>query len=463
MLLRIFVIIKEIASAYYSKISSEFHWNTGMRGGIILYWEKEWETISREKLTAYQFQFLNQTIGRAAANSEFYKKFNLKPVNSLRDFEEFPFTTKQDLRDHFPYGFLTLGLEQIVRLHSSSGTTGNPTVVFHTKEDIDSWANLVARCMYMTGMRRGDIFQNTMGYGLFTGGLGFHYGAEKLGALTIPTGPGNSKRQIWFMQQFGTTVVHILPSYALHLYTVFNELNLDPKTDLKLRIAFIGSEPHSEEMRKQIEKLYGIKAFNSYGLSEVCGPGVAFECPEQAGMHIWEDHFYIEIIDPRTGRVLPEGEEGELVLTTLRREAMPLLRYRTGDLTRILPDACSCGRTHRRIDRIKGRADDMLIINGVNTFPIQIEQTMMRIPGVGNNYSIEIRKENYMDKMYIQVEFDRDVFEGTLEELTNLQNRVAEELKSELVISPVVRIVEPGSLPVSEGKAKRVHDLREKV
>lgn len=424
-----------------------------------MYWEKDWETMEVDRLREFQLQRLKQTVAQAK-QAEFYRRFKLPMVDKLEDIYKLPFTTKQDLRDYFPYGFLTVGLENVVRLHSSSGTTGNPTVVFHTNKDIDNWANLVARCMYMTGTRKGDIFQNTMGYGLFTGGLGFHYGAEKLGALTIPTGPGNSKRQIWFMQKFGTTVVHILPSYALRLYSNFEEMKLDPRQDLKLRIAFIGSEPHSDEMRKQIEKLYGFRAFNSYGLSEVCGPGVAFECPYQDGMHLWEDYFYVEIIDSRTGAVLPEGEEGELVLTTLQREAMPLLRYRTGDLTRIIPGKCRCGRAHARIDRIKGRADDMLIINGVNIFPVQIEQTIMRIPGVGKNYLIEIQKENYMDKLYVKVEVDRDIFAGTLAGLTELKERITDELKTDLVVTPVVQLVEPNSLPVTEGKAKRVFDLR---
>ncbi|MGE5583140.1 MAG: phenylacetate--CoA ligase family protein [Bacillota bacterium] len=427
-----------------------------------MYWEKEWETIETGRLRDYQLEMLNQAVERAM-KAPFYQNQGLKPVRSLEEVSKLPFTRKQDLRDSFPYGFLTVGLDSAVRLHSSSGTTGNPTVVFHTRADIESWANLVARCMYMTGVRKGDVFQNTMGYGLFTGGLGFHYGAERLGALTIPTGPGNSKRQIWFMQKFGTTVVHILPSYALRLYSNFAELEIDPKRDLKLKIFFIGSEPHSDELRKQIESIYGLKAYNSYGLSEVCGPGVAFECPYQTGMHIWEDYFYVEVVDPKTGEVLPDGEEGELVLTTLRREAMPVIRYRTGDLTRILPGKCQCGRNHRRIDRIKGRADDMLIINGVNIFPIQIEQTIMKIPGVGKNYQIEIHQENYMDKLYVKVEVDREVFEGTLAGLTALQHRITAELQTDLVVSPVVQLVEPDSLPVAEGKAKRVFDLREKI
>ena len=349
----------------------------------------------------------------------------------------------------------------MVRLHSSSGTTGNPTVVYHTREDIGRWQDLVARCMYMTGVRRRDVFQNMMGYGLFTGGIGFHYGAEKLGVLTIPTGPGNSKRQVWFLKSFQTTVVHILPSYALRLHTHFAELGLDPRRDLALRIAFIGAEPHSDEIRQRIQSLYGIQAYNSYGLSEMCGPGVAFECPSQQGMHVWEDQFYPQIVDPDSGETLPDGEEGELVLTTLNRQAMPLLRYRTRDLTRLLPGPCPCGRVHRRIDRIKGRSDDMLIINGVNLFPIQIERTLMKAPGIGNNYLIEIHKENFLDRVVVKVEVGEGSFGGTLAELERLQRHLTEELRAELGVTPTVKLVEPAELPESEGKAKRVVDYRE--
>lgn len=430
-----------------------------------MFWEKEIETIDREELEKYQLKRLNETINNCK-RSPFYKKFfeklNINSINSFEDIKKIPFTTKQDLRDNFPYGFLTVDLEDVVRLHSSSGTTGNPTVVFHTKKDLDEWTNLIARCMYMVGVRKSDVFQNMMGYGLFTGGIGFHYGAERLGVLTIPIGAGNSKRQIWFMKQFKTSVVHILPSYALRLATFFEEMGIDPKKDLSLRIAFIGAEPHSEQIRKKIEEIYNIKAYNSYGLSEMNGPGVAFECPYQNGMHIWEDNYYVEIINPETGEVLPDGEEGELVLTTLKREAMPLIRYRTRDLTRIILGKCQCGRTHKRIDRIKGRSDDMLIINGVNIFPIQIERTIMNIPEVGNNYIIEIRKENYMDKLYVKIELNENMFHGTLNEVENLQKKVIEELKIELGISPVVKFVDAESFPETEGKAVRVYDLRNK-
>ena len=381
-------------------------------------------------------------------------------MRSADDVARLPFTTKADLRDAFPYGFLAVPLEQIVRLHSSSGTTGNPTVIYHTAEDIAAWQDLVARCMYMAGMRKNDVFQNIMGYGLFTGGIGFHYGAEKLGAMTIPIGPGNSKRQIWFMQEFKTTAMHILPSYALRLATHVREMGLDPAADLRIRMAFVGAEPHTEETRRLIEKTWNIKAFNSYGLSEMCGPGVAFECAEQSGMHIWEDQFLVEIIDPESGATLPEGECGELVLTTLNKTGTPLIRYRTRDLTRLIPGPCPCGRTHRRIDRIQGRSDDMMIINGVNIFPMQIEQTLLRIPGIGSNYLIEIHEENFMDKLHISVELAEDTFQGTLSHLEGLQNHVIAGLKEETGVTPVVKLVEAGTLPASEGKAVRVIDKR---
>ncbi|MBN2533511.1 MAG: phenylacetate--CoA ligase [Spirochaetales bacterium] len=429
-----------------------------------MYWNKNIETMPCNELKRLQLKRLKKTIAYAL-KSEYYrnvlKNIHIEKISSLSRISEIPYTSKTDLREHFPYGFLCVPQEEIIRLHSSSGTTGTPTVVFHTKEDIEAWQNIMARCIVMTGARRSDIFQNMMGYGLFTGGLGFHYGAEKVGMLTIPIGPGNSKRQIWFMQQFKTSVIHILPSYALRLHEVMEEMGIDPARDLSLRIAFIGAEPHTEEIRQKIEKLLDIKVYNSYGLSEMCGPGVAFECTYQNGLHLWEDEFYIEIIDPTTGKVLPEGEEGELVLTTLNRKAMPLLRYRTGDLTRIIPGACQCKRTHRRIDRIKGRSDDMLIINGVNIFPMQIEKTIMSIPCVGKNYVIEIHKKNFMDKLVIKAEMAKEHFPGNQAELKHFEQKITGELKTELLVTPDVILVEPGSLPVYEGKAKRVIDLRD--
>jgi phenylacetate-CoA ligase len=427
------------------------------------YWEEQIELLSRTELEQLQLKRLNMTIERAL-KAPYYKnvltKNKITSLGSIQQITDIPFTTKQDLRDHFPYGFLCVDLKQTVRLHSSSGTTGNPTVVFHTRKDIDSWSDIMARCLYMASARSHDVFQNMMGYGLFTGGLGLHYGAEKLGMLTIPIGPGNSKRQIWFMRQFKTTAVHVLPSYALRLAGLMREMEIDPQKDLSLRMAFIGAEPHSKEIRQKIEGLLKLKAYNSYGLSEMCGPGVAFECEVQDGLHIWEDQFFVEIIDPESGEVLPPGKQGELVLTTLHREAMPLLRYRTRDLTSIIDETCRCGRTHHRLTRIRGRSDDMMIINGVNLFPIQIEQVLMRIPEIGTNYEIHINKEDYMDKLHIKVELKEGAFAGTLRQVELLQKRLEDELAAEITVNPKVDLVEAHSLKGHEGKAVRVFDHR---
>jgi phenylacetate-CoA ligase len=412
-----------------------------------------------------QLAQLKDTIGRAGKSFYYSRTFkekglNVNSVKSLNDINKFPFTNKDDLREHWPYGFIAVPKEELVRMHSSSGTTGRATVVFHTANDITVWANLLARCMYMAGMRKSDVFQNMMTYGLFTGGLGFHYGAEKIGALVIPAGAGNSKRQIQLMMDFATTAIHVIPSYALHLSIVFTELKVDPRKDTKVKIAFLGAEPHTEKMRKKIEEIYGYKAFNSYGLSEMNGPGVAFECPYQEGMHIWEDSFLVEIIDPNTLRPVADGVEGELVMTTLRREGMPLLRYRTKDLTRIIPKPCACGRTHRRIERIKGRTDDMLIIKGSNIFPMQIEKKLMEISGVGTNFLIILDREGFNDSLTVKVEVNKKYFSGDMQQLDALRKKIVEELKSEILVTPKVDLVEPDSIPKGEGKAVRVIDNR---
>jgi phenylacetate-CoA ligase len=430
-----------------------------------VFWEKNVETIDRKKLEKLQLTRLKKTVTNAGKSYYYGKLFKEKGISadsikSLEDIRKIPFTNKDDLREHWPYGFIAVSKDELVRMHSSSGTTGRATVVFHTSDDIAVWSNLLARCMYMAGMRKSDVFQNMMTYGLFTGGLGFHYGAEKIGALVIPAGAGNSKRQIQLMMDFETTVVHVIPSYALHLSTVFSELNLDPRKQTKVRIAFLGAEPHTEKMRRKIEEIYGYKAFNSYGLSEMNGPGVAFECPGQEGMHIWEDSFLTEIIDPKTLQPVADGEEGELVMTTLEREGMPLLRYRTKDLTRIIPADCACGRTHRRIERIKGRTDDMLILKGVNIFPMQIEKKLMEIPGVGTNFLIILEREEFNDSMTVKVEVSKDYFSGEVKQLDALRKKIIEELKSEILITPRVDLVEPESIPKGEGKAVRVQDNR---
>jgi phenylacetate-CoA ligase len=431
-----------------------------------MFWEKEIETMPVEKLRRLQLSRLRKSLrqaGKSPAYSKILKIHRISPekIRTLEDLKRLPFTTKEDLRKNFPYGFVTLGQEKIVRVHSSSGTTGRATAVFHTAKDLEGWANLVARCMYMAGVRRDDVFQNMVGYGLFTGGLGFQYGAELLGVLTIPSGSGNSKRQIALMQDFGTSVIHIIPSYALHLWKVFEEMGLDPKKDTKLRIAMIGAEPHSDATRQRIEEMYGVEAFNSYGLSEMNGPGVAFECPEKSGMHFWEDHFLVEVIDPKTLKVLPAGEEGELVFTTLTREAMPLIRYRSKDLATIFPEPCRCGRTHRRISRIKGRSDDMFILKGVNIFPLQIDTILMNLAAVGTNYLVILERENFQDTMIIRVEVRPEFFKGELRQLENLRRQITEALKSELLVTPKVELVEPDTLPKSEGKAVRVVDRRQ--
>jgi phenylacetate-CoA ligase len=432
---------------------------------MVVYWNQDLETMPREAIAKLQLERLQWTLQQAGKSQHYGKIFadrGIEPGNirHLEDIRLLPFTTKENLRSQFPYGLLCVDLKEVVRLHSSSGTTGQATVVFHNHKDIESWADLVARCMYMTGVRQDDVFQNLTGYGLFTGGLGFHYGGERLGALTIPSGTGNTKRQILLMKQFGTTVIHLIPSYAMRLMQVMEELGVDPSSDLKLRIAFLGAEPHSEEVRQRVERYFGVKAYNSYGLSEMNGPGVAFECPEKMGMHIWEDAFLVEIVEPQTLEPLEEGQEGELVITTLKREAMPIVRYRTSDLARILPGKCPCGRTHRRLARIMGRTDDMLIVKGVNIFPIQVEQTLMEISEVGQNYLIILERDDGIDTMRIQVEVRSEIFEEDMRYLKGLEQKIAHELRNELLITPKVELVEPNTLPRSQGKAVRVEDRR---
>ncbi len=429
-----------------------------------MYWEQNIETISRSELEKLQLELLQATIAQAkhsAHYSEVFKTNGLdeNSIQSLDDLKKVPFTTKEDLRNHYPFGFAAVPLEKCVRLHSSSGTTGNPTVVLHSQKDLDEWGNQVARCMYMVGVRDTDVFQNTSGYGMFTGGLGFQYGAEKLGCLTVPAAAGNTKRQIKFITDFNTTTIHAIPSYAIRLADAFYESGYDPKKDTKLKILIIGAEPHSEEQRIRIEELLGVKAYNCFGMSEMNGPGVAFECPKQNGLHIWEDYVIAEIIDPVTLEPVPEGEIGELVLTTLKREAMPLLRYRTRDLTRFIPGTCECGRTHKRIDRFKGRSDDMMILKGVNIFPIQIEKILMQFKELGNNYLITLESIGTNDEMLVEVELS-DLFTDDYSVLQRLTKEITHQLKDEILLTPKVKLVEKGSLPQSEGKAVRVKDLR---
>jgi len=428
-----------------------------------VYWEAAIETLEPARLQELQLTRLRETVSRAA-RSPFYRErlaqAGVTPDNlrTPEDIRKIPFTLKDDLRSQGK-GMLTLPLTELVRLHASSGTTGKATVIYYTREDIEAWADLLARSLYMTGVRPGDVFQNMMGYGLFTGGLGFHYGGERLGCLTIPAGAGNSKRQIQLMQEFGTTVVHIIPSYALYLLNTFAEEGVDPR-DLPLRIAFIGAEPHTEDMRRRIEAAYGLKAYNSYGLSEMNGPGVAFECPEQNGMHVWEDAFVLEVVDPQTLEPVPPGVVGELIFTNLTRQGMPLLRYRTRDLASVDDTPCPCGRAFRRISRIQGRTDDMIIIKGVNIFPMQIEHVLMAMPEVYTNYLVELKRENFNDLMIVKVEVQEHFFREDMRYLNTLRKRVTEALKSELLVTPRVELVEPNTLPRTEGKALRIVDLR---
>jgi phenylacetate-CoA ligase len=428
------------------------------------YWQEEIETMKRSDLEKLQVERLRKTV-EIAMNSPFYGKIfkekGITPesIKSLDDLKRFPFTTKEDLRNNYPFGLASVPKEKIVRLHSSSGTTGNPTVIVHTQEDLNQWANQVARCMYMVGLRDTDVFQNTSGYGMFTGGLGFQYGAERLGAMTIPAAAGNSKRQVKFIMDFGTTVLHAIPSYATRLAEVFFEMGIDPKKDTKLITLCIGAEPHSEEQRKRIEQLLGVKAYNCFGMSEMNGPGVAFECKEQNGLHIWEDYVIAEILDPETLEPVAEGEVGELVLTTINREAMPLFRYRTRDLTRFLPGECPCGRTHRRISRFQGRSDDMMIVKGVNIFPVQIEKILMGFKELGMNYLITIETVGNNDEMMVEVELG-EVRIDDFPKLQALTKEITRQLKDEILLTPHVKLLPKGTLPVSEGKAVRVVDKR---
>ncbi|MBF0484624.1 MAG: phenylacetate--CoA ligase [Candidatus Omnitrophica bacterium] len=433
----------------------------------IIYQNQNLECADRKTLEARQLEGLKFSVGQAlktkfyAANLTGHIK-SADDICSLDDLKKIPFTTKDDLRASYTDGILATDMKDVVRMHTSSGTTGVPTVIYHTQKDINNWTELMERSLIASGATCADIFQNMMTYGMFTGGLGFHYGAEKLGILVIPTGAGNTKRQLQLMKDFKTTLVHATPSYMFHMATTMHEHGFSMQ-DLHLKKAYIGGEPHSENTRKKIEEMYNIDAYNSYGLSEMNGPGVAFECVHKTGLHVWEDSYILEIIDPVTGEPVKEGETGEIVFTTLRREATPILRYRTRDLAAVIPGKCPCGRTHRRISRITGRTDDMLIINGANVFPSQIEQVLMNVPEVGTNYMILVSKTGALDKLTIQVEIYSKLFHGDLSELEVLKHKIKDELRASIMINPTVELHEPGSLPAFEMKAKRVIDSRIKI
>lgn len=432
-----------------------------------MFFNEEFETLPRQALAALQLKRLQSVLERVYATVPFYKasfdRAGIKPadVKGLEDLQLLPFTTKQDMRDSYPYGLFAAPMEEIVRIHASSGTTGKPTVVGYTSRDIDIWAELMARSFVSAGAHKGDIIHNAYGYGLFTGGLGAHYGAERLGASVIPMSGGNTRKQIMIMQDFGSTVLTCTPSYSLFMAEAAQEEGIDFR-NLKLRVGIFGAEPWSESMRAEIEGKLNLSAIDIYGLSEIMGPGVAIECFQgKQGLHIWEDHFIPEIIDPETGRPLKEGERGELVITTITKQGIPLIRYRTRDITSITCEPCVCGRTHARIMRMSGRSDDMLIIRGVNVFPSQIESVLVGIEGVEPHYLLIVERKDNLDTLEIQVEVDERLFSDEIKVLQKLSRRIEKEIKDLLGITCSAKLVEPKSIQRSEGKAKRVIDNRQ--
>jgi phenylacetate-CoA ligase len=426
----------------------------------------EFETLPREALEAIQLRRLQETVERVYATVPFYRrKFDeagVTPadVKSLQDLRKFPFTTKQDLRDNYPYGMFAVPMDNVVRIHASSGTTGKPTVVGYTARDIQTWAELVARCLAAAGATRGNIIHNAYGYGLFTGGLGIHQGAERLGASVIPVSGGNTKRQVLIMKDFGPTVLTCTPSYALHLAEAMAEAGIKPG-ELKLKYGMFGAEPWSEEMRRQIESQLNISAVDIYGLSEIIGPGVSVECQEaKNGLHVFEDHFIPEIIDPNSGEVLPNGSQGEVVFTSITKEAFPLIRYRTRDVTSLNREPCICGRTFLRMRKMSGRTDDMLIIRGVNVFPTQIEAVLMDMKEVEPHYQLVVDRVDNLDTLTVLVEISQSAFSDEVRMLQSIEKKISKNIKEFLGVSAKVKLVEPKTIARSEGKAQRVIDNR---
>lgn len=430
-----------------------------------MYWNKTFECMSREQLRELQSQRLVDTVKRVYFNVEHYREkmqaIGIEPgdIKGVDDIYKLPFTIKQDLRDTYPYGMFAAPLSEIIRIHASSGTTGKPTVVGYTRKDIDTWAELVARVLTGVGAGRNSVVQVAYGYGLFTGGLGLHYGTERMGATVIPVSGGNTQRQIMLMKDLGTTVLACTPSYALYIAETMEEIGVK-KDELKLQAGVFGAEPWSDNMRKELEQRFGIKAVDIYGLSEVMGPGVACECLEQNGLHIFEDHFIPEIINPDTGEVLPPGDVGELVITTITKEGLPVIRYRTRDITSLNYEPCPCGRTHVRIKKVLGRTDDMLIIRGVNVFPSQIETVLMNISGTLPQYQLVVDRVNNLDELEVWVEIDDKLFSDEVRKLEDLEHRIRHEIQSTLGINISVKLVEPKTIARSDGKAKRVIDKR---
>jgi phenylacetate-CoA ligase len=431
-----------------------------------MYWNKKIETATRDEIRKHQLQLLKEKAKYCYDNTAFYrnkfKSAGISPddIKTLEDIQKIPFTVKNDLRDNYPFGMLAVKLEDIVEIHASSGTTGNPVIGAYTTNDMDVWQELMARSLYTTGVRKKDVMHNAYGYGLFTGGLGFHYGAQKIETTIIPVSGGMTQRQIKIMKDLGSTVLCCTPSYAIYLAEAMANEGVDPRKDLKIKIGHFGAEPWSERIRERIENKLGIEAFDIYGLTELCGPGVSVECNKHNGLHIWEDHFLVETIDPKTGDVLPAGEEGELVFTTLTKTGLPLLRFRTRDISVIETEECECGRTHSRMMRITGRSDDMLIIRGVNVFPSQIEYVIMGFPELAAQYQIVLERPEALDVFTIKVELTEQTSKSTQEELEALKRRIRQKVQNITGISPIVELVKPGEIPRSAGKAKRVLDLR---
>ncbi|KXG74321.1 Phenylacetate-coenzyme A ligase [Fervidicola ferrireducens] len=430
-----------------------------------MYWNPKYECMPREEIKQLQLERLRLTLERAYYNVPHYRRimqeigFEPEDLKSLDDLRHLPFTSKKDLRENYPYGMFAVPLSEVVRIHSSSGTTGRPTVVGYTKHDINVWSEIMARTLTTAGVQKSDVIQNAYGYGLFTGGLGIHYGAEKIGATIIPVSGGNTKRQVMIMKDYGTTVLTCTPSCSLHIAETIEEMEI-LKDELKLKIGIFGAEPWSENMRREIEERLNISAIDIYGLSEIIGPGVAIECPYKNGLHVHEDHFIVEVIDPKTGEVLPPGERGELVFTSLTKEALPMIRYRTGDISRIIEEPCPCGRTSVKIGRIEGRTDDMIIIRGVNVFPSQIEHVLLEVGQTEPHYQLVIDRVGYLDVLEVQVEVSEKMFSDDVRSLEMLSKKIQNEIESTLGISVKVKLVEPKTIERSEGKAKRIIDKR---
>jgi phenylacetate-CoA ligase len=431
-----------------------------------IYWNNKIETATRDEIKKHQLQLLREKVKYCYENTMFYRtKFRnagISPndIKTLNDIKKIPFTVKNDLRDNYPFGMLAVNLGDIVEIHASSGTTGNPVIGAYTTNDMDVWQELMARSLYTTGVRKQDVMHNAYGYGLFTGGLGFHYGAQKIGTMIIPVSGGMTERQIKIMKDLGSTVLCCTPSYAVYLAETMASAGIDPCKDLKIKMGLFGAEPWSERIRERIQKELGIEAFDIYGLTELCGPGVSVECNKHEGLHIWEDHFLIETIDPKTGEVLHPGEEGELVFTTLTKTGLPILRFRTRDISVVEDGECDCGRTHARMMRITGRSDDMLIIRGVNVFPSQIEYVIMGFPELAAQYQIILERPDALDVFTIKVELTEQTSKNSQEELNTLRRTIRQKVQNVTGLSPIIELMKPGEIPRSPGKAKRVMDLR---